>query len=617
MRCRRQRGHDSGLPSLVSLAAVLSILFCLVSSACVPDVHSSLLSDPAILQDEAVTAAFAQVQQNLSSLFTSNSSSDGLSFAVVHASGPGLAFTFNHGRLRMNDTSTSPDNSITSDSIFRLASVSKNLAAFSALAIQNTSRAMADADPGAGIHPLSLEAPVRALLPAFTLPERDWLAGGGRDITLSMLGTHTSGLTREGYSAGFNMVAAAGRASAEFIGAEWASVSAADVLAYLGTRGLMFAPGQRAAYSNAGFAVLGAAVASYRGALLGVEETWAEYVQRDIFGPLGMGSSFFGPPAEEVRPRLAVPGVSNWVDLVVDGYNPAGGMWSSAADLAAYLHRVWLAPTPELITPGQRRQALQPRIALPDGAQQVGFGWEIHLIDRPDKTYSVYGKSGDAAGNHAWVDVVPNLGYGIVVLSQESGDDGRARVVPGSVRDAVHEILIPAFEAAISRAMARRFAGNYTVAADGDLIGDEVATTDPSAGQTQSYGLVEVVGGSMFLRSLVVNGTDALEGLDRLSWKANATSGGRFFSVPGVGSGLNPSEAVGGAAALAGGGQGEGVTLWTVIPELDECDWFDFGGYVDQNGWLLSQVALVEKDWGGVELHYPPFDIVLMRSEPV
>lgn len=51
------------------------------------------------------------------------------------------------------------------------------------------------------------------------------------------------------------------------------------------------------------------------------------------------------------------------------------------------------------------------------------------------------------------------------------------------------------------------------------------------------------------------------------------------------------------------------------MPALDECDWFEFDGYTDQNGWSLSKVALVEKDWGGVELHYQPFDIVLMRSE--
>lgn len=512
----------------------------------------------------------------------------------------------------MNDSSGTDD--ITSDSIFRLASVSKSLAAFSALTMQNVSRSMAAADPN--VQPLSLDTPVRTVLPSFRLPEEDWL-NGGSEITISMLGTHSSGLTREGYSTtDFNMVLAKGRADAAYIGSEWASVTPDDVVQYLSGRNLMFAPGQRAAYSNAGFAVLGAAVASYRSSLMGTNESWAEYVQNDIFGPLGMSRSFFGPVAPGVADQIAVPGVNNWVDLVVDGYNPAGGMWSSASDLAAYLHQVWLSPTPQLITTTQRRQSLQPRISLPDGKQQVGFGWEIDITPSGNKTYYVYGKSGDAAGNHAWIDVVPNLGYGLVILSQESGEPNRTRIFPSSVRDSVHEILIPAFEAAVDRLMAQRFAGNYTVAADSGLIDDEVATTDPTAGTDgsgpQSYALLEVQGGNLFLRALIVNGTDALEGIDRLGWKANATEGGRFFGVKGIGSGLNPSEAVGDAGEL-----GEGVSIWRTIPALDECDWFDFGGYTDQNGWPLSQVAMVEKDWGGVELHYPPFDIVLMRSEPV
>ncbi|KAI7774390.1 hypothetical protein LA080_008817 [Diaporthe eres] len=607
MWCRRHRAHDS---TLVLVAAILAFFSCLVSSACVPDVHSGLISDLAILQDEAVIAAFAQVQQNISSLFT-NTTSDGLSFAVVHASGPDLALAFNHGRLKMNDSSGT--DSITSDSVFRLASVSKNLAAISALAMQNVSRAMSAANPN--IQPLSVDTPVRTVLPSFRLPEEDWL-NGGSEITLSMLGTHSSGLTREGYSTtDFNMVTASGRASAAYIGAKWASVTPDDVVQYLSGRNLMFAPGQRAAYSNAGFAVLGAAVASYRSSLTGTNESWADYVQSDIFGPLGMTRSFFGPPAPDMAENLAVPGVANWVDLVVDGYNPAGGMWSSVSDLAAYLHQVWLSPTPQLITTTQRRQSLQPRISLPDGKQQVGFGWEIDITPSTNKTYYVYGKSGDAAGNHAWIDVVPNLGYGLVILSQESGEANRTRIFPSSVRDSVHEILIPAFEAALANLMAQRFAGNYTVAIDSGLIADEVATTNPAPGADagpQSYALLEVEGGNLFLRALIVNGTDALEGLDRLGWKANATSGGLFFGVKGVGSGLNPSEAAGDAAQL-----GEGASIWRTIPALDECDWFDFGGYTDQNGWPLSQVALVEKDWGGVELHYPPFDIVLMRSEAI
>ncbi|KAJ0104241.1 hypothetical protein J7T55_001728 [Diaporthe amygdali] len=602
MRC--DRGFLSNVP-WVWAGAFLTILSSLASSACIPDVPSVLLSDPAVLQNEAVTAALAEVQRNLSSLFI-NTSSDGLSFAVVHASEPGLALAFNHGSLKMNDTSETAN--ITSDSVFRIASVSKNLAAFSALVLQNASRELSAMNPE--VQPLSLDMPVRAVLPAFSLPDEDW-RNGGSEITISMLGTHSSGLPREGYSTDFNMVTALSRANAANIGAEFASVTPDGVLQYFSGRNLMFAPGQRAAYSNAGFAILGAAVASYRNDIVGTSDSWAEYVQQDIFGPLGMNRSFFGIPPPNIADDVAVPGVDNWVDLIMDGYNPAAGMWSSAADLSAYLHQVWLSPAPRLITPTQRRQSLQPRLYLPDGKQQVGFGWEIAVTSSENKTYNIYGKSGDAAGSHAWIDVVPNLGYGLVILSQESGDLNRTRISPTAVRDTVHEILIPAFETALADVMSQRFAGNYTVAVDSGLISDEVATTSSAAGTSpQSYALLEVENGSLFIRALLVNGTDALEGIDRLGWGPNETDGARFFSAPGVGSELNPSEGAGEASQL-----GEGATVWRLMPVLDECDWFDFDGYTDQNGWSLSKVALVEKDWGGVELHYPPFDIVLMRSE--
>lgn len=312
----------------------------------------------------------------------------------------------------------------------------------------------------------------------------------------------------------------------------------------------MFAPGQRAAYSNAEFAILGASVASYRNILAGTNESWADYVQQDIFGPLSMTRSFFGVLPPDLSQDVAVPGVANWVDLIIDGYNPAAGMWSSAADLSAYIHQVWLSPEPRLITPTQRRQSLQPRLYLPDGKQQVGLGWEIAVTSSANKTYNIYGKSGDAAGSHAWIDVMPNLGYGLVILSQESGDPDRARISPTAVRDAVHEILIPAFETALDDVMRQRFAGNYTVALDSGLIPEEVAattTTTTTSGldtSPQSDALLEVEGGSLFVRALFVNGTDALEGIDKLGWAANDTDGPRFFSVPGAGSSLNPSEGV-------------------------------------------------------------------------
>lgn len=170
----------------------------------------------------------------------------------AHASSPeGAIFTFNNGQLRMNETALAggSEEPVTNDSIFRILSASKNFAAFSTLVVQQESRLAAAAAAGnsATTPPvLTVDTPVRAVLPNFQLPAADW-ENGGSEITLAMLGSHSSGLPREGYSTDFNMVTAMAKVTSDGVGAEWAGVSPEGILAFLGTRNLMFAPGQRAA----------------------------------------------------------------------------------------------------------------------------------------------------------------------------------------------------------------------------------------------------------------------------------------------------------------------------------------------------------------------------------
>lgn len=143
---------------------------------------------------------------------------------------------------------------------------------------------------------------------------------------------------------------------------------------------------------------------------------------------------------------------------------------SPANDLSNYLPHIWLSPEPSpLITIPQRRRNLRSNYALPDGKQLVGAGWKIDLISADtsnstsalEKSYASYGKAGDGGRRHAWIDVIPNLGYGIVVLSQHSGLPDYVRIVPTSIRDTVHEISMPAFAEALTDRLKDRFVGWY------------------------------------------------------------------------------------------------------------------------------------------------------------
>jgi hypothetical protein len=72
---------------------------------------------------------------------------------------------------------------------------------------------------------------------------------------------------------------------------------------------------------------------------------------------------------------------------------------------------------------------------------------------------------------------------------------------------------------------------------------------------------------------------------------------------------LTPAEGIGENEEF-----GPGSQVWRMmLPGLEVCDWFDFDGYTDNNGWPLSKVVLVEKK-GSVELHYLPYDIVVSRK---
>jgi hypothetical protein len=219
------------------------------------------------------------------------------------------------------------------------------------------------------------------------------------------------------------------------------------------------------------------------------------------------------------------------------------------------------------------------------------------------KTYNVFGKSGDGGGWHSWIDTVPNLGYGIVILSQESGLPDYDSISPSVIRDKIHAILAPAFTEALSERMAKRFAGTYSLAHDTGLVMDQVATATLNS---STYARLEVSNQTLYLRSLVVNDTSALEAVDRLSWTTEAQP--RYFSTP-QGVVLEPAEGADENAQF-----GRGAQMWRMnFPGLESCDWLDFDGYQDGYGWPLSKIVLIEGE-EGVRLRYPPFDVVIGRG---
>lgn len=251
--------------------------------------------------------------------------------AVLGVSVGGYHFFHSAGRLGVDD-STVPD----SGTVYDLASLTK--------VVGLTTAVMDAVDAGL----LDVDAPVQRYVPAFTGP-------GKERVTIRHLLTHSSGLPAW---------RALHRESADRAGA----------LALADTTPLDTVPGARFVYSDLGAIVLGQAVETVRG------ERLDSLLDRTLFGPLGMTSTRFLPPATWV-PRIAPTENDPWRGRILrgevhdenaarlGGVSAHAGLFGSAADLLTFGDWILARSNNERLAPFFHRQD------LPDGSSRA-FGWD-------------------------------------------------------------------------------------------------------------------------------------------------------------------------------------------------------------------------------------------------
>ncbi|WP_230673042.1 serine hydrolase domain-containing protein [Rathayibacter sp. Leaf248] len=180
--------------------------------------------------------------------------------------------------------------------------------------------------------------------------------------TLEELATHTSGLPR--LSSGLGTI---GRSLlAQLRGTDpYAGYSADDVLRHAADASRVDEP---FLYSNLGAAVLGQTLARAEGV------DYADLVQERVFAPLGMTGSRVPTTADALGPDAptgyAASGrsVDAWA---MGGYAPAGGVRSTAADMARYAQAL-LTDDPALGVAAD--EVLAPRHDA-GGSGRVGLAW--------------------------------------------------------------------------------------------------------------------------------------------------------------------------------------------------------------------------------------------------
>lgn len=184
---------------------------------------------------------------------------------------------------------------------------------------------------------------------------------------------------------------------------------------------LLFEPGGRFSYSNAGFMVLGLIIEKVTG------ENYFDYVREHVYKPAGMINTD-AYETDYVVPNLAVgytrmmarPGeMKNNLFLHVVKGGPAGGGYSTVEDLimfgnALMNNKLLSAENTKLMTTGKVRTA--PHI-------MYCYGFR----DRVENGHHIVGHTGGFPGIDGYLGIFKDLGYTVAVLS--NFDNGNSEVV--------------------------------------------------------------------------------------------------------------------------------------------------------------------------------------------
>ncbi len=238
-----------------------------------------------------------------------------------------------------------------------------------------------------------------------------------------------------------------------------------DYLPLFANEPLLFEPGARVAYSNAGFVVLGLVIERLSG------ESYYEYVQDHIFKPAGMTDTGFWSSQDDA-PNLALgytalapgqlPGGAQQpatapreATLSLARGISAGGSFSTVEDLMRFSEAL---RTQKLLKPESVALLLQGGYGMPAGSSN-GVRYAGH--------------GGGAPGANTYFEMYPDAGYAVVVLANV--DPPAAETVAQRLRQEIVGAQLPK-ALPLPPAALRQFEGTYVVAAQG---GAEIAGAGP------------------------------------------------------------------------------------------------------------------------------------------
>jgi len=277
-----------------------------------------------------------------------------------------------------------PDRKIpaTTRDVLRIASVSK---LFTDVAVmQQVERGVLD-----------LDAPITAYLPNFQ-PRNPF----DKKITLRQLMSHRAGLVREPPSGNYF---------------DPTEPSLEQTVASLNNTTLVYSPETRIKYSNAGVAVVGAALGE------ALHQPFYRVIEENLFLPMGMTNSSFEakPDLLKRRPRAFMwtyDGRTFDAPTFQFGMAPAINMHSTLEDLAAFMVTLFnggMGGRGRVLKQETLETMWQPQFAPPGQKSGVGLGF---FIGRKEDHRHI-SHSGDVYGFATEFAALPDLKLGVIVVN--------------------------------------------------------------------------------------------------------------------------------------------------------------------------------------------------------
>ncbi len=226
---------------------------------------------------------------------------------------------------------------------------------------------------------LDLDASVTRYIPEFN-----------KRVTLRQLMTHRSGLVREPPVGNYF---------------DATSPTLRQTVLSLNDTELVYPPGERTKYSNAGIAVAGYVVEQVR------KEPFQTCVKNMVLDPLSMTQSTFEPRSAAKAWMSTLDGRTFPAPTFALGMSPAGSIYSTTGDLARFAMAL-LAKGDPLLKPGTLEQ-----MWVPQYGSDYGLGFRIGKLEGP----RMVGHGGAIYGFATALQMLPEQRLAAIVIANKDG----------------------------------------------------------------------------------------------------------------------------------------------------------------------------------------------------